>query len=336
MNVGYWHYAADGPPSESLLTFLRQVGVDELVLGYVDPGTGPGSIAAVELIELASRCRDFGVPIAAVENVGLQHRLMEPVILGRADRDARLAELAAAVRSIGLAGIPCFGYHWLVPPTPERPSGVIRTSPSVHTERGTLVQGFDLDGVLRLPWLREREFTAEELWENHRHFLETLLPVAEEVGVTLCLHPDDPPLTEPLGGIARLFGSLSGFERVLEEVGDRPWGLTFCLGNWQLIGDDELSRAIRLFGPLGKLKYAHLQAVHGTPERFVETSLEDSDMDYSRVIRLFAESGFDGTIAVTHLPRLHGDPDGLRAAAYGVGYLRALLTSAEAGDRSRA
>jgi mannonate dehydratase len=68
------------------------------------------------------------------------------------------------------------------------------------------------------------------MWENYERFLESVLPVAEKAGVTLCLHPDDPPV-ESIGGIPRLFRNFENLKRAMDFVPSDNHALQFCLGN---------------------------------------------------------------------------------------------------------
>jgi mannonate dehydratase len=67
------------------------------------------------------------------------------------------------------------------------------------------------------PATHDVDVTEAELWDNYERFLEAVLPVADEAGVMLCLHPDDPPV-ESIGGIPRLFRDRESFERAMDLV----------------------------------------------------------------------------------------------------------------------
>ena len=56
------------------------------------------------------------------------------------------------------------------------------------------------------------------MWANHQYFLDAVLPVAEELGVRLALHPDDPPVDEPLGGAARIFTTPAALVTAREQA----------------------------------------------------------------------------------------------------------------------
>ena len=124
-------------------------------------------------------------------------------MLGLPGRDEQIANYQATIRNMGEAGIPVLGYHWM-------PNGVWRT-PDRAGRGGAMVTAFDMalvdefplrHGVKEHPLLEGRTLDADAMWDNYCYFMDAVLPVAEESGVTLGLHPDDPPMPM-LGGIAR-------------------------------------------------------------------------------------------------------------------------------------
>ncbi len=73
----------------------------------------------------------------------------------------------------------------------------------------------------------EPVLTHEQMWENFAYFMHAVLPIAEEVGVKIALHPDDPPVPM-LGGVPRIFGSVEGFRegrRNCQQLGVRTRSL---------------------------------------------------------------------------------------------------------------
>jgi mannonate dehydratase len=167
------------------------------------------------------------------------------------------------------------------------------------------------------------------LLENHRTFLEAVLPEAQDAGVRLALHPDDPPLPA-IGASARVFGSIEGLEIAREHAGDsRAWGLDLCLGTMsELGGSATVERAIDTFGPTGHIVYVHFRDVQGTLPRFHECFLGEGNLDPAGVIRRLHDVGFDGFILDDHVPGVVADtPYGHRSHAHAIGYLQGLLAS---------
>ena len=148
----------------------------------------------------------------------------------------------------------------------------------------------------------EAPVAEERLWETLAWFLERVVPVAEEAGVRLALHPDDPPLS-PLRGIGRIVRSLDAYDRVFELNPSPANGMTMCQGNVALMTDD-LPAAIRRFGEEGRIHFVHFRDVRGTPERFVETFVDDGPTDMAACVRAYVESGVDAPIRTDHSPAL--------------------------------
>ena len=89
------------------------------------------------------------------------------------------------------------------------------------------------------------------MWANHKYFLDAVLPVAEEAGVRLALHPDDPPVDVPLGGAARIFTTPAALAIAFDQARESPaWGLDLCLGTVsEMGGEAAINQVIDFFGP---------------------------------------------------------------------------------------
>ena len=200
---------------------------------------------------------------------------------------------------MGRLGIDVWCFNWMAVVSWSR------TSPALPARGGASTTGFDLDVWRDGADAPGAPVTEEQLWESLAWFLERVVPVAEEAGVKLALHPDDPPLS-PLRGIARIIRSLEAYERVFELAPSPVNGMTMCQGNVALMTDD-LPAAIRRFGDAGRIHFVHFRDVRGTPERFVETFVDEGPTDMAACIRAYVESGVDAPIRTDHSPALTGD-----------------------------
>ena len=82
------------------------------------------------------------------------------------------------------------------------------------------------------PLTHGRKFTADEIWQNYTYFIKQVVPVAEEVGVRIGIHPDDPPVAE-LGGVPRaIFSNYNGYVKALEIANSPNVGVCLCCGTW--------------------------------------------------------------------------------------------------------
>jgi mannonate dehydratase len=274
-----------------------------------------------DLVALRRRVESFGLRLEAIQNMRLD--LFDDVRLARPGRDAQLEDLLYTIRNLGAAGVPVFAYNW-------RPNRLYRTG-HVPTRGGARVTAFDVAQARDLPLSHGREYTADELWANFEYFVKRVLPVAEEAGVRLAHHPDDPPLPDgpAIGGVPRIFSSFEGFKKGMELADSPNWGLLFCMGCWsEMGGSDYVLRALRFFGEREKLFYIHFRDVQGVGNVFNECFIGDGQVDITAALGVLKEVGFTGCLIDDHVPHMEGDGDtgwGTRGRLYSTGYLMGLL-----------
>ncbi|MFH1008393.1 MAG: mannonate dehydratase [Candidatus Latescibacterota bacterium] len=300
--------------TDERLRFIKQLGVDDLVFNTpILPGDTHWEFG--DLLFLRMQCEDAGLRLYAIENVPVS--FYDKVMLGLPGRDEQIAHMAATIGNMGRAGVFILGYHWM-------PNSVWRTSRSTPGRGGATGTSFDMELAKRAPLTHGREYTEEELWANYTYYMKAILPVAEEAGVRLALHPDDPPVPV-LGGMPRLFRNFEGFKRAM-EIGDSPMsGLDFCHGCWSEMGQDTIE-PIRYFGRRGQIVYVHFRDVLGTPENFRECFIDEGQCDMFEVMKTLKEVGFDGLMIPDHVPHMVADTDwDHRGRAYAIGYMTALL-----------
>jgi len=246
--------------------------------------------------------------------------------LGQPGRDQYIAQYQTFLRNLGALGIPVSSYDF-------HPANTYSTGRV--TRRGYTARLFDLK-VFREKVERqrfEREYSAEEMWANYTYFVKAVLPIAEESGVTLSLHPDDPPIAK-MNGVAKLFTHYEGYQRA-EQIagGSKHWGLEFCAGTWSEGGDQmgkDVFEMIRDFGARGKIFVVHFRNVTAPLPHFVETFPDDGYQDMYQVMKTLREVGYTGVAIPDHIPVLAGDDAGIRpiGTAYYIAYMRALLRRA--------
>lgn len=104
--------------------------------------------------------------------------------------------------------------------------------------------------------------TADELHGHLAHFLREIVPVAEEVGARLCIHPDDPAFS--LFGLPRIVSTAQDARRILAAADSPANGLTFCTGSYGTRAENDLPAMVREFGP--RIHFAHLRNVTREPD----------------------------------------------------------------------
>jgi len=300
--------------SDERLQYIRQLGVGDVLLNNpVLPGETHWDF--MDLLHLRMRCEDAGLRLAAIENV--PRKFCEEVMLGAPGRDEQIEHIATTIRNMGRAGIPILGYNWM-------PNGVWRTSRTTRGRGGARVTSFDMELAANAPLSHGREYSEEEMWASYEYFLRAIVPVAEEAGVKLALHPDDPPVAS-LGGVARIFRDFDGFRRAMDTVDSPVNGLDFCHGCWSEMGPGVLE-AVRYFGKRGRIIYVHFRDVKGTVPRFQECFINEGNSDMFQVMKTLHETGFTGFLIPDHVPHMVDDTRwGHRGRAYAIGYMTALL-----------
>jgi mannonate dehydratase len=311
------------PPLPSpLWTLARQCGLDDVV-GTFDWTKGlnvtseelPWSFMA--LVRLKSAYANAGFDLDVLEN----RPPMDRIKMGLPGRDEEIAAVCDLIRNMGRLGISVWCYEWM-------PFfNWMRTSANVPARGGALVTGYDHALMQNAPLTEYGEVSEDGLWDNLRYFLERVLPVAEEANVRLAMHPDDPPLS-PIRGLGRIMRSVNNFQRLLEMAPSPMNGITMCQGNFALMTDD-LPGVIRHFGAQGKLFFAHLRDVRGTPEKFVETFHDDGQTDMLACMKAYRDIGFDGVARPDHVPTMLGESNELAGYSsigrlFAIGYLKGL------------
>ncbi|MDQ6905253.1 MAG: mannonate dehydratase [Chloroflexota bacterium] len=334
-----------GELSDENLTFARQLGITSVRSGTPRKWLpGEQQWEYEDLLRLRKRVESFGLKYEVIENVP-QH-FFDKVMLGLPGRDEQIAHYCTTIRNMGRAGIPILGYHFM-------PNAVWRTSRTAPGRGGAHVTAFDMALVGQTSAVEQRAFvqnaspaidemwaevdaltvSAEQMWENYAYFLKAVLPVAEASGVTLALHPDDPPMPS-LAGISRIFISVENFKRAYEIAnGSQAWALDLCLGCCSEMpgGATNVREMIEYFAPKGRIAYVHFRDVQGTVPQFAECFIGEGNFNAAETMRLLKRSGFTGFLLDDHVPQMVEDtPWGHRGRAHAIGYMQGLLDAIEA------
>jgi mannonate dehydratase len=330
--------------TDSMLRFAAQIGATGV---QMNTPKLPGDTHWTEedLRDLVSRTEAAGLKLEAIENVPVH--FYDKVMLGQSGREEQMQNYCRTICAIGAVGIPILGYHFM-------PNSVWRTEKLAPGRGGAGCTKFDMAvvdsvgdaGELRkfLPTSLGRQsampvyekngpvITEEQMWDNYRYFIDAALPVAEEAGVRLALHPDDPPVPM-LGGVARLFYRPEGFKRAWQLSNNSPaWGLDLCLGccSEMVGGRANVREMIEFFGPKGRIFYVHFRDVQGTVPNFQECFIGEGNYDPAEAMLMLHKNGFDGFLLDDHVPQMEGDSDwNHRGRAHAIGYMQGLLRMGE-------
>ena len=314
-----------GAPSEHKLRLAVQMGVSDIVSGPPPEDYGP-------VTEVASwaRLRDevaaAGLVLPVIESI----RVPDCVMLGRDGRDEEIDRFARAVHAMGTAGIPILCYNWM--PAIH----VVRTTRTARVRGGALATGYEHGLMASAPLTDAGLVSSERLWESLEYFMRAIVPVAEEVGVKLAMHPDDPPIS-PIRGIDRILSNPEGFQRLLDLVPSDSNGITFCQGCFSEMGVD-VPQTIRRFGDQHRIYFAHFRNVRGSVPSFHETFHDNGDTDMYAAMGAYRDSGFDGPMRPDHYPVMESEEEGgwaVLGRLFAVGYMKGLIEGLQKGSEGR-
>lgn len=138
-----------------------------------------------------------------------------------------------------------------------------------------------------LSYLKTYDATGkDQLRENLSFFLKEVLPVAEEAGVNLCIHPDDPPF--PLLGLPRIAGTADDFRWIMEQFDSPANGITFCTGSLSARPDNDLVALATEFA--SRIQFVHLRNTAFLPgNSFYESGHLTGSVDMFSVVKILLE-----------------------------------------------
>ena len=329
-----------GPTDPIPLAHIRQIpGVQGIVSALYDVPVGD-TWPRDRLAHLQDDIADAGLRLAVVESIPVH----EDIKLGRPTRDRLIANYCESVRTMGELGVRVLCYNFmpvfdwmrtdLAMALPDGSTALAYDDAALarmDLARGTgdlpgWAAAYDADALRGLLAAYQR-VDAERLWDHLAYFLERVIPVAEQAGVRMAIHPDDPPW--PIFGLPRIICRRADLERLLKLV-DRPAnGVTFCTGSLGALPENDLPTMVRRLGP--RIHFAHCRNVRVTGERrFHETPHPSAlgDVNLGAVLQALHDARFVGPMRPDHGRMIWGERGrpgyGLYDRALGATYLQGL------------
>ncbi|HBJ82425.1 MAG TPA: mannonate dehydratase [Verrucomicrobiales bacterium] len=305
------------PLNDHHLAIAAQCGVEEITVRY------PGPELAL-LRQTKAQIEHHGLKLGIIEG----YLPIEKLKLGK-DDGSDMAAMKRLLQHMHEAEIPLLCYNFMAG------TDWVRTKLDAKERGGAQVTAFDLTKAEKAMSLSttanqigHETITAETLWTNLERMLTELLPVAEKYGVTMVMHPDDPPLSE-FAGKARIMNSVENFERLMRLAPSKHNAICFCQGTFAAMGVD-IPATIRRFG--SHIRYVHFRDVRGNAEAFAETFHDNGPTDMVAAMRAYRDIGFTGPMRPDHVPQLDGEEDGepgytMMGRLFAYGYMRGLMQS---------
>lgn len=173
-----------------------------------------------------------------------------------------------------------------------------------------------------------QEIGKSGLWQNLKYFLNAILPIAEQCGVKMAMHPDDPPWD--IFGVPRLMIDEEGYDKLLALNSSSSNTLLFCSGT---IGSDYNTNIYRLaekYTKQNRVAFAHIRNVK-SGEGYVEECAHLSSygsIDMVKLLKVFSDNNFDGYIRSDHGRMIWGEEgkpgNGIYDRALGLQYINGI------------
>ena len=280
-----------------------------------------------ELAALRQEINAAGLELEAIENFDPAH--WHDVLLDGPKKEQQLENVKTIVRHLGRAGIPIMGYNFSIAGVAGRVKGNFARGAA---EAVGMAGPFDKPLPNGMVWnmIYDRHAppgnaptaTPEQLWQRLKDFLDAVIPVAEEAGVTLAAHPDDPPLPT-VRGQPRLVHQPHLYQKLIDLKPSPRNALEFCVGTLAEMTEGNIDDVVDHYSRQGKLGYVHLRNVRDKVPYYKETFIDDGEVDVLRVLQILKQNRFEGVVIPDHAPQMSCPAPWHAGMAYALGFLSA-------------
>ena len=329
------------------LNYIKQIqGMDGVVTAVYDVPVG--EVWPFESLQrLRSLCDKENLSMEVIESVPVH----EDIKLGKPSRDKYIEAYKQNIRNCAAVGVKCICYNFM--PVFDW----LRTDLSFKHPDGATSLSYDHGALmsldpkrLSLPGWDEsytpeelnalldeyKDMTHERLFENLVYFLNAIMPVCDETGVNMAIHPDDPPWD--MFGLPRIICKESDYDALFEAVPNMHNGITFCTGS---LGAGRFNDLPKMAAKYAKRTYfAHLRQLKysGDTDFFENGHLtSNGNIDMYAIVKALTDNGFDGYVRPDHGRNVWGECGkpgyGLYDRAMGACYLYGLFEAIERGEK---
>jgi mannonate dehydratase len=334
--------------------FARQAGATHIVAHFVDYFRGSGKAqddqptgtdrgwglagdpdklwSLEEMVAVRRDVEAAGLKLEAIENFDPAH--WYDVLLDGPKRALHIENVKTIIRRMGKARIPVMGYNFSIAGVAGRTTGNYARgeAPSVGMEGA-----YDTPMFNGMVWNMVYDpgasagtvpsITHDELWRRLEAFLSEVLPVAEEAGVKLAAHPDDPP-TPFIRSQPRLVYQPRFYQKLIDLNPSKSNTLEFCIGSLAEMTEGDIYEVVEHYSRQQRLGYVHFRNVVGKVPTYKETFIDDGDVDMHRVLAILKKNNFDGVLIPDHTPQMACAAPWHSGMAFAMGYMKSAMKSA--------
>ena len=344
MKLSFRWYGESDPIS---LQYIRQIpNMRSIVSAVYD--VKPGEVWPEKSIErMKKQVEDNGMIFDIVESVPVP----EEIKLGSEKALEYTENYCENIRRLAKYGIKCITYNFM-PVFDWTRTQLDKAAPDGSTSLVMYweqMKGLDpLKDDIHLPgW--DASYTQDEvrdlitayknlgeegLWKNLETFLKKIIPVAEEVGIKMAIHPDDPPYS--IFGIPRIITNEQNIDRMLSIVDSPANSLCLCTGSLGCASFNDIPKMVRKYSEMDRIAFMHIRQVKlmedGSFEERGHLS-QSGSIDMYEVVKALVDNNFDGYVRPDHGRMIWGETGkagyGLFDRALGAMYINGLFEAIE-------
>lgn len=297
--------------------------------GWGRSGIGTKIWSVDELAAIKKEVNAHGLELEAIENFDPSH--WHDILLDGPKKTEQMEDIKQLIRNVGEVGIPNFGYNFSI-------AGVASRSQGSYARGGAMSVG--MEGLDETPipngmvWNMVYDEKAKEgtvarishdvLWDRLQYFLDEILPVAEEAGVNMAAHPDDPPMPF-VRDTPRLIYQPELYQKLIDLKPSKANKLEFCLGSLSEMTEGDVYEATDTYSKQGKISYIHFRNVKGKVPTYKEVFVDEGDIDMIKILRILKKNNFNGVLIPDHTPQMTCDAPWYAGMAYAMGYMKAAM-----------
>lgn len=340
--------------NEAHFRFAKQCGATHLVVHLVDyfghkknsesnanqpigekagwGSAGNGKLWSLEyLLQLKKNISSHGLVLEAIEN--FDPAMWHDILLDGPKKEVQMELVKEQIRIVGQAGIPVFGYNFSLAGVAGRKIGAYARGEAVSVGmEGEIDQTPIPNGMVWNMVYDEnavegvvQKISHDELWNRLQYFLDQIIPVAEEAGVSMAAHPDDPPVPY-LRNTPRLVYLPLMYQRLIDMKLSDNNKLEFCLGSISEMTEGDIYEVTERYSKQQKIGYVHFRNVKGKVPDYKEVFVDDGDIDMFRILKILKKNNYNGILIPDHTPQMSCDGSWYAGMAYAMGFMKAALS----------
>ena len=281
-----------------------------------------------------------GLELEALENFSPAH--WYDILLDGPQKKQQMEHLKRLIRAIGRVGIPIMGYYFSIAGVWGHEQGPFARGGAVSVGYNDPVQTpIPIGMVWNMVYDTEifdpdqanatlAHVSAGEIRQRFTEFLNEMVIVAEEAGVRLALHPDDPPMSV-LRDAHRLAYQPDLYQQILDLNPSPVNALEVCVGTLSEMPDSDIYETVDRLSKTGRIAYVHFRNVRGKVPHYQEVFVDEGDTDMIRLLGILKQNGYDGVLIPDHTPLMECAAPWHAGMAFAMGFMKAAMTIVEKG-----